>query len=72
MASPFTQKCLKHCGLMALAAIAFAGCDLWTCVEAGTPIATPAGERAIEDLTVGDLVLAWDLATRQAVPRRVT
>ncbi|MFZ4580336.1 MAG: Hint domain-containing protein [Myxococcota bacterium] len=66
------MNAVRSLGLTALAAIAFAGCDLWTCVEAGTPIATPAGERAVEDLEVGDLVLAWDLATRQAVPRRVT
>lgn len=37
------------------------------CVAAGTPIATPGGPRAVEDLAPGDLVLAFDLARQSAV-----
>jgi hypothetical protein len=41
------------------------------CFAAGTPIATPSGEVAIERLRVGDLVLAYDQGTHRVVPRPV-
>ena len=41
------------------------------CFAAGTPIATPAGERAIEELAVGDSVWAFDTARGVRVPSTV-
>jgi hypothetical protein len=42
------------------------------CFVAGTPVATPQGERAIEELNVGDEVLTWDLTRRELVRTAVT
>src|SRR5271154_7243230 len=39
------------------------------CVAAGTRIATPAGEVAVENLRVGDMV--WNIANGQLTPARV-
>ncbi len=44
---------------------------LHTCFVAGTRIATPRGERSIEGLQVGDLVLAYDENQHRVVPRPV-
>lgn len=41
------------------------------CFPAGTPIATPQGERSIECLRVGDEVLAYDFGARAVVSRPV-
>ncbi len=37
------------------------------CVAEGTPISTPSGERAVEQLEPGDLVLAYDVVRRTVV-----
>jgi hypothetical protein len=42
------------------------------CFVAGTPIATPSGAVAIEELRLGDLVLAYDERTGHVIPRPVT
>ena len=42
-----------------------------TCFAEGTPIATPTGERAIEQLAVGDEVWAFDTESGTRVARRV-
>ena len=41
------------------------------CFAAGTSVWTPSGPRAIEALRVNDSVLAYDLKSKQAVPRSV-
>lgn len=41
------------------------------CFAPGTPVATPDGQRAIEDLRPGDVVLAYDVAARRVVPSTV-
>jgi hypothetical protein len=43
-----------------------------SCFGAGTLIATPSGHRPIEELELGDLVLAYDEPTGRVVPRPVT
>ena len=52
-------------------------CTNGACFAAGTPVLTPDGERAIESLTAGDVVLAKDvetgeIATRPIVAAKVT
>ena len=42
------------------------------CFEEGTEVATPDGARRIEDIAVGDSVLAWNEATGEIGPQRVT
>ena len=42
------------------------------CFEEGTEVATPDGLRRIEDIVVGDYVLAWNEATGEVGPQRVT
>ncbi len=42
------------------------------CFVAGTLVATPDGERRVEDIQVGDQVLAWNEATGEVAPQRVT
>jgi hypothetical protein len=42
------------------------------CFVAGTPVATPDGDRAIEELRVGDLVLARDEQSGEVRPSPVT
>jgi hypothetical protein len=42
------------------------------CFVAGTQIATPSGTRAIEELRLGDVVLAYDEHAGRVVPRPVT
>ncbi len=41
------------------------------CVVAGTLVATPTGLVAIETLSVGDLVLAYDVETGEVVPQKI-
>jgi hypothetical protein len=41
------------------------------CFPAGTPIATPAGDRPIEELTAGSAVLSWSIARGAPVVARV-
>lgn len=41
------------------------------CFAPGTPVHTPTGLRGIEELEVGDLVLAWDPGANQLTPRPV-
>ena len=50
------------------------GQDTYTyyCFVAGTPVATPQGERPIESIEPGQEVLAFDTATRETVVRRVS
>lgn len=43
-----------------------------SCFVAGTRVDTPAGPRAIETLTVGDTVWAFDVTTLRRVERRIT
>lgn len=43
----------------------------YTCFAAGTPISTPSGDVPIDQLNVGDIVLAYDEATRTVVPRPI-
>ena len=43
-----------------------------SCFAAGTPIATPTGDVAIEDLRVGQAVYAYDTATGRVVSSSVT
>jgi hypothetical protein len=43
----------------------------WGCFAAGTPIATPDGSTAIELLSVGDWVMAYDEVTHRVVPAPV-
>lgn len=45
---------------------------LSNCFAPGTPVATPTGPRAIEDLREGDLVLAFSHETGEWSPRPVT
>lgn len=45
-------------------------CPTCKCAAAGTPVATPTGEVAIESLAVGDLVLSMHRGRLQAVPLR--
>ncbi len=42
------------------------------CFAAGTPVATPGGDRAIEDLQPGDALLAFDPKTGEILSTRVT
>jgi hypothetical protein len=42
-----------------------------TCFPAGTPIATPDGERAIEELAAGSTVLSWSIDRGAPVAARV-
>jgi hypothetical protein len=44
------------------------GCAACQCAAQGTPIATPAGDRAIADLKVGDLVYSVDHGALAVVP----
>src|SRR6185503_17667173 len=50
--------------------VGFAGS--FGCFVAGTRIATPSGTLSIEELRIGDLVLAYDEQTGLVVPRPVT
>jgi hypothetical protein len=43
-----------------------------SCFAAGTPIATPSGMRPIEELRLGDLVLAYDEHAARVVARPIT
>jgi len=43
----------------------------WPCLVAGTPVWTPSGERAIETLSAGDLVLTWSMQRRELVEARI-
>lgn len=45
--------------------------DTYFCFAAGTPIATPSGDRRIETLEPGELVLSWDTEADSLVERRV-
>jgi hypothetical protein len=47
------------------------GCSACTCAAPGTPIATPAGDRPIADLKVGDLVYSVDHGSLAIVPIRL-
>jgi hypothetical protein len=48
-------------------------CDTyWSCFPAGTPISTPSGDRAIQDLAVGDRVFGFDIKTGQTEEYPVT
>jgi hypothetical protein len=42
------------------------------CFVAGTPVATPEGEKPIEELKAGEEVLAWDLTRGELVTTTVT
>ncbi|HXI83407.1 MAG TPA: RHS repeat-associated core domain-containing protein, partial [Verrucomicrobiae bacterium] len=42
------------------------------CFAAGTKVATPQGEKNIEDIEIGETVYAYDLETRETVERKVT
>jgi len=42
------------------------------CFVEGTLVDTPEGLKPIEDIEVGDLVMAWDEATGEILPRAVT
>ena len=60
--------------LIALALfLAIAGCSNSddSCFVAGTPIATPNGDVAIETVRAGDMVLAYDFATSAVVSAKV-
>ena len=48
------------------------GCRQWTaCFVAGTLVATPAGQVAIEKIAMGDTVYSMDPATRVLIPNTV-
>ncbi len=51
--------------------LAAAGCGHDSCFVAGTRVRTPGGERPIEDLAVGDAIVAWDATARRVVVGRV-
>ena len=51
--------------------LGLAHCGVFTCVAAGTPIATPTGARAIETLRVGDEVKSYDVDRGTHVTTRV-
>jgi len=42
------------------------------CFAAGTPIATPSGEKAIESIAVGEAVYSWDAEAKEVVVGAVT
>ena len=46
-------------------------CTGGSCFGAGTPVVTPDGERPIESIAAGDLVMARDPETGETAPRRV-
>ncbi len=53
--------------------IGLAACSVCTkCLPSGTPVLTPDGRVNIEDLAIGDSVLAFDTATGKATERKVT
>ncbi len=43
-----------------------------TCFIAGSKVLTPDGERAIEEIKLGDYVQTWDMDKQQMVPSQVT
>lgn len=55
-----TQKAVLSVGEKGLSAAAATSVDSYLCFAAGTPVLTPDGVRAIEEIQVGDLVLSRD------------
>ena len=67
------ERALLLCWLSAVLLCACSGGDDdIACFAAGTPVATPGGEVAIEDLQPGDRVLSLDRASGAVVPVTVT
>ena len=62
---PRSPRCEPH--FTGTVCAACRGCGP-TCASPDTPIATPTGERAIAQLTIGDLVLSVDHGSVRAVP----
>jgi RHS repeat-associated protein len=58
--------------LRGLGIVGNVGRRLCGCFVEGTEVATPEGLRRIEEIQVGDLVLAWKEETGALAPRRVT
>jgi hypothetical protein len=52
---------------MGLVMTAALGCGTSSCIRRGTRVATPDGERAIEELDPGDEVWSWDLEAGRLV-----
>ena len=68
---------MTHTARLALSALLLSACgggddDDGSCFAAGTPVATPGGEVAIEDLQPGDRVLSLDRSSGAVVPVTVT
>src|SRR5262245_52492046 len=54
--------------------VAIASCSekrTTSCVARGTRIRTPRGDRLVEELSVGDEVLAFDLTLFRPIPRKL-
>jgi len=67
---------MRNLGLILLAALGFAGCDpnnsnFNSCIAAGTAVATPDGDVAIENVSVGDVIYSFDPSADRLVPTRV-
>lgn len=71
-ASVFPPVRLGGLAMRGMSGVGRLGRAICGCVEAGTLVATPEGLRPIEEIEIGDIVLAWDPETGETSPQRVT